>query len=62
MMKNYYVKDGAQLFGVPDDSVERFHVSKGEMLRAEGKLEPYDEKKHGNKPGAPRSARAAATK
>lgn len=53
MMNLYYVKKGSELFGVPDDTVERFHPSKGEPLRAEGKLEPYDEKKHGSKVGAP---------
>lgn len=53
MMNLYYVKKGAGLFGVPDDTVERFHTTKGEALRAEGKLEAYDDKKHSSKVGAP---------
>lgn len=53
MMNLYYVKNGAGLYGVPDDTVERFGLHKGAPLVAQGKLEPYDEKRHGGKPGAP---------
>lgn len=53
MMNLYYVKSGAGLWGVPDDSVERFTPQRGEPLVATGKLERYDEKKHGSKAGSP---------
>lgn len=53
MMTLYYIKSGADVWGVPNDSVERFIPQRGEPLVAAGKLEHYDEKKHGNKPGAP---------
>jgi hypothetical protein len=53
MMSFYYVKNGAGLYGVPDDSVERFAHHKAAPLVADGKLEAYDEKRHGHKSGAP---------
>lgn len=59
MMQYYYVKKGAELYGVPDDSVERFADNKGAPLVMAGKIEPYDEKKHGHKAGAPPSARTS---
>lgn len=63
MMQYYYVKRGADLYGVPNDSVERFAAHKAAVLVAEGKLEPFDEKKHGDKAGAPRKeAKAVVTK
>lgn len=52
-MQHYYVKNGAGLYGVPDDSVERFAAHKAAPLVADGKLVAYDEKKHGEKPGSP---------
>lgn len=53
-MQYYYVKSDAGLGAVPGDSVERFAMHKAMPLLAEGKLVPYDEKRHGDKPGAPK--------
>ena len=52
MMAYYHVKNGAGLFGVPDDSVERFSDQKAGPLVREGKIEPFNPKKHADKPGA----------
>ncbi len=64
MMQYYHVKRGADLYGVPNDSVERFAAHKAAVLVADGKLEPFDERKHGDKPGAPprKEAKAVVTK
>lgn len=51
-MKHYYVK--VDLFGVPAGRVERFADYRAAHFLSEDAIEPYDEKKHGNKPGAPR--------
>lgn len=51
MMKNYFVK--GDLYGVPKGTVERFADHKAALLVQQGALEPYDEKKHGDKPGSP---------
>jgi len=51
MMSLYYVK--RDLFGVQAGRVERFAPHKAGAFLAEGFIEPYDEKKHGSKPGAP---------
>ena len=42
---------------VPADSVERFAPEKAAVLIREGVAEEYTEKKHGQKPGAPRLGR-----
>lgn len=53
-MAYYFVKRGAQLYGVPDECVERFAAHKAGPLVLDGKIVPYDEKQHGHAPGAPR--------
>lgn len=50
-MLTYYVKK--DLWGVRAGTVERFSPHKAGALLVEGFIEPYDEKKHGDKPGAP---------
>lgn len=52
MMSFYYVKD--DLFGLRRGRVERFHPAKAGQLVLEGKIEPYDPKRHCDKPGAPK--------
>jgi hypothetical protein len=52
MMQLYYVK--SDLYGVPAGRVERFALHKAAPLVASGEIEPYDERKHGSKPGAPK--------
>lgn len=50
MMAFYYTK--ADLFGIPRGRVERFTLAKAAPLMAEGKLEPFDERKHAGAHGA----------
>jgi hypothetical protein len=50
MMSYYFVK--RDLYGIKAGHVERFNLSRAGMLLAEGAIEPFDPKKHGNKPGA----------
>jgi hypothetical protein len=50
-MRYYFVK--RELWGVPANSVERFSDQKAGPLVVDGSIELYDEKKHGDKPGAP---------
>lgn len=50
-MRMYYVKKS--LFGVKADSVELFSSDRAALFTADGSIEPYDEKKHGDKPGSP---------
>lgn len=51
MMRLFYVRK--PMFGIEPGRVERFAVHKTGAYLAEGFIEPYDEKKHGDKPGAP---------
>jgi hypothetical protein len=50
MMSYYFVK--RDLYGIKAGRVERFNLAKVGLLMSEGSIEPYDEKKHGTKPGA----------
>lgn len=50
-MQLYYVK--SDLYGVARGRVERFADFKAGPLVLQGLIEPYDEKRHGDKPGAP---------
>jgi hypothetical protein len=50
MMQFYYVK--RDLFGIPAGRVERFSTTKAGPLVIDGSLIPYDEKRHGGKPGS----------
>ncbi len=50
MMQFYYVK--RDLFGIPAGRVERFSATKAGPLVIDGSLIPYDEKRHGGKPGS----------
>jgi hypothetical protein len=53
----YFVK--RDLYGVPAGRVEMFADHRAGALLLNGDIEVYDEKKHGDKPGAPpRAARA----
>ena len=52
MMAYYFVKK--DLWGVPRGSVERFADHKAAQFVREGAIEPYDERRHGDKPGAPK--------
>ena len=54
MMDMYYVKQ--ELWGVRKGSVERFARHKAAQLVIEGKIEPYDPKRHASAPGAPPKA------
>lgn len=49
-MAYYFVK--ADLFGLAKGTVERFAPHKAGPLLVEGKLEPFDAKKHSKAPGA----------
>jgi hypothetical protein len=63
MMSYYFVKE--DLPGVPRGIVERFSPDRAAPLVAEGRLSPYDEAKHSNKPGAenvPESQRKHSSK
>lgn len=58
MLQFYFVKK--DLYGVKAGTVERFWPHKAGQLVADGSIEPFDEKRHGDKPGAewvPRKAR-----
>lgn len=57
MMAYYFVK--RDLWGVPKNTVERFADHKAGQLVRDGSIEPYDEKRHGDKPGAPKRAARA---
>jgi hypothetical protein len=52
MMRYYFVK--GDLYGVPKGTVERFADHKAALLVRDGKIEPYDEKRHADKPGSPK--------
>jgi len=52
MLKFYFVKQ--DLWGIPAGTVERFADYKAGELLVAGKIEPYDEKKHGEKEGSPK--------
>ena len=41
------------LFGIAPGRVERFAGHKSGAFLADGSIEPYDEKRHGDLPGAP---------
>ena len=51
MMAYYFVKK--DLWGVKRGTVERFADHKALQFLREGSIEPYDAKKHAEKPGAP---------
>lgn len=51
MMSLYFVKK--DLFGVKAGTVERFAHHKAGAYVLDGSIEPYDEKKHGSRAGAP---------
>lgn len=50
MIRYYFVK--GDLWGVPKGTVERFADHKAAPLVISGDIEPFDPKKHGDKPGA----------
>lgn len=52
----YFVK--RDLFGVPKNVVERFHVSKAGPLLADGSLEPYDQSNNSHRAAAERAGYA----
>jgi hypothetical protein len=52
MMNYYFVKQ--DLWGVKAGTVERFADSVAMLLIKDKKIEPYEEEKHGNKPGSPK--------
>lgn len=51
MMAYYCVK--RDLWGIKRGTVERFMDHKAAQLVREGAIEPYDERKHADRPGAP---------
>lgn len=53
MMRYYFVK--SDLFGIKKGTIERFADHKAGQLIVAGKIEPYDEKKHGDGPGSPKA-------
>jgi len=53
----YHVKK--DLFGIKAGRIERFAPQKAGLLLIEGDIEPYDEKKHGHLPGAPKAIASA---
>lgn len=60
-MQLYFVK--RDLWGIKAGRIERFAPHKAGPLLVSGDIEPYDERKHGDKPGAPpRSMKAEPIK